>query len=135
MKGSNRHACDAWQLLVQLSSRSVPTCRRWRRPSALTDPVSRAEIDRAGRPVPMGQLAKRWLRRLERHRVVDRLESRGRASGPSEETAGQSTGPHADRRPASHVLLERMTTPPATLERLSIEEQRTLVRILARLLE
>ena len=32
------------------------------------------------------------------------------------------------------MLLDRMTTPPATLERLSASEQRTLVRILTRLL-
>jgi hypothetical protein len=33
------------------------------------------------------------------------------------------------------LLLDRMTTPPATLGRLSVREQRALVRILARLLE
>ena len=33
------------------------------------------------------------------------------------------------------LLLDRMTTPPATLRRLTVREQRTLVRILTRLLE
>jgi hypothetical protein len=33
------------------------------------------------------------------------------------------------------LLLDRMTTPPATLGRLSVHEQRALVRILTRLLE
>ena len=33
------------------------------------------------------------------------------------------------------LLLDRMTTPPATLRRLSVREQRSLVRILTRLLE
>jgi len=33
------------------------------------------------------------------------------------------------------LLLDRMTTPPATLRRLSVSEQRALVRILTRLLE
>ena len=33
------------------------------------------------------------------------------------------------------LLLDRMTAPPATIRRLSVQEQRTLVRILARLLE
>jgi hypothetical protein len=33
------------------------------------------------------------------------------------------------------LLLDRMTAAPAALERLSLREQRTLVRILTRLLE
>ena len=33
------------------------------------------------------------------------------------------------------LLIHRMTAPPASLERLSLREQRALVRLLARLLE
>ena len=69
--------------------------------------------------------------------LVDRLESRGlvrRRPSP------------ADRRVKVLVLtpmglelrallLERMTTPPAALTRLSQREQRALVRLLARLFE
>ena len=90
-----------------------------------------------GRPMPMGQLAET----LSCHAsnvtgLVNRLESRGLVRRrPSDE----------DRRVKVLVLtptgarlrtlmLERMTTPPVVLGRLSATEQRELVRILSRLL-
>src|SRR5437773_5487562 len=91
-----------------------------------------------GRPVPMGQVAQ--ILACDASNVtglVDRLESRGLVRRrPSEDDRRVKV---LDLTPAGSrlrtLLLDRMTTPPATLKRLSAGEQRTLVRILTRLLE
>jgi DNA-binding MarR family transcriptional regulator len=69
--------------------------------------------------------------------LVDRLESRGLVRRrPSEQDRRvkvldlTATGSRLRAQ-----LLDRMTTPPTTLKRLSVSEQRTLVRILTLLLE
>jgi DNA-binding MarR family transcriptional regulator len=90
------------------------------------------------RPITMGELAETLACDASNVTgLVDRLESRGlvrrRSSG-------------GDRRVKVLVLtrtgcqlrallLDRLTAPPAALERLSLHEKRALVRILARLLE
>ena len=90
------------------------------------------------RPLPMGQLAETLA--CDKSNVtglVDRLESRGLVR------RRPSVG---DRRVKVLVLtatgvrlrallIDRMTAPPETLERLSPTEQRALVRLLQRLLE
>jgi DNA-binding MarR family transcriptional regulator len=89
-------------------------------------------------PIPLGRLA----RTLSCHAsnvtgLVDRLESRGLVRRQPAAT---------DRRVKVLVLtptgarlrtllVDRMSAPPAALERLSLREQRALVRILTRLLE
>ena len=69
--------------------------------------------------------------------LVDRLESRGlvrrRPSAADRRVKVLDLTPTGSRLRA--VLLDRMTAPPATLGRLSVHEQRALVRILTRLLE
>ena len=69
--------------------------------------------------------------------LVDRLESRGlvrrRPSAADRRVKVLDLTPTGSRLRA--LLLDRMTTPPATLGRLSDREQRALVRILTRLLE
>jgi DNA-binding MarR family transcriptional regulator len=90
------------------------------------------------RPLPMGRLAETLACDASNVTgLVDRLESRGLVRRrPSE----------ADRRvKVLHltatgvrlraVLVERMTSAPAVLERLSPSQQRALVRLLRRLLE
>jgi DNA-binding MarR family transcriptional regulator len=68
---------------------------------------------------------------------VDRLESRGlvrrRPSPEDRRVKVLVLTPTGSRLRA--LLVDRMKTPPATLERLSLREQRELVRILSRLLE
>jgi len=68
---------------------------------------------------------------------VDRLEARGLVR--RRPSAGDRRVKVLDLTPTGArlrtVLLERMTTPPATFTRLSDSEQRALVRILTRLLE
>jgi DNA-binding MarR family transcriptional regulator len=69
--------------------------------------------------------------------LVDRLESRGLVR--RRPSAGDRRVKVLDLTPTGSrlrtLLLDRMTAPPATLRRLSVREQRELVRILTRLLE
>lgn len=90
------------------------------------------------RPVPMGRLAATLACDASNVTgLVDRLESRGlvrrRPSPEDRRVKVLYLTPSGCRIRA--LLVERMTTPPATLERLSAREQRELVRILTRLLE
>ena len=139
MKPPGPHACDAWQLLVQLffSQRAnLP-------PLAAALDLSPAQchllhLIEPGRPMPMGQLAETLACDASNVTgLVDRLESRGLVrrcpSAADRRVKVLDLTPKGARLRA--VLVERMTDPPATLRRLSVQEQRTLVRILARLLE
>jgi MarR family transcriptional regulator, organic hydroperoxide resistance regulator len=139
MKRTSAHACDAWHLLVQLffaQRANLP-------PVAAELELSPAQchvlhLIEPGRPIPMGQLAETLSCDASNVTgLVDRLESRGLLRRrPSD----------ADRRVKvldltatgvrlRTVLLERMLAPPPTLRRLSVRDQRTLVRILTRLRE
>ena len=139
MKPPGPHACDAWQLLMQLffSQRAnLP-------PLAAELQLSPAQchvlhLIEPGRPIPMGQLAETLACDASNVTgLVDRLESRGlvrrRASAEDRRVKVLDLTPKGSRLRA--LLLDRMTAPPATIRRLSVQEQRTLVRILARLLE
>src|SRR3954470_17658145 len=139
MKPASPHACDAWQLLTQLFF-----AHRANLPSLAAElQLSPAQchvlhLIEPGRPIPMGQLAETLACDASNVTgLVDRLESRGLVRRRASE---------ADRRVKvleltatgarlRSLLIERMTAPPATLRRLSAAEQRSLVRILARLLE
>jgi DNA-binding MarR family transcriptional regulator len=90
------------------------------------------------RPIPMGQLAETLACDASNVTgLVDRLESRGLVRRRPSETDRRVKvlylTPTGSKLRA--LLLDRMTAPPATLERLSPREQRELVRILTRLLE
>jgi len=90
------------------------------------------------RPVPMGQLAETLACDASNVTgLVDRLESRGlvrrRPSAGDRRVKVLVLTPTGARLRA--LLLDRMTAPPAALERLSPREQQALVRILGRLLE
>ena len=90
------------------------------------------------RPMPMGQLAETLACDASNVTgLVDRLESRGlvtrRPSAEDRRVKVLVLTPTGSRLRA--VLLDRMTAPPAALERLSLREQRELVRLLTRLLE
>jgi MarR family transcriptional regulator, organic hydroperoxide resistance regulator len=90
------------------------------------------------RPIPMGELAQT----LSCHAsnvtgLVDGLESRGllrRRPSPADRRVKVLVLTPTGLRLRA-LLLDRMTAPPTALERLSLREQRALVRILARLLE
>jgi DNA-binding MarR family transcriptional regulator len=138
MKRATRDACSAWHLMVQFFF----TQREHLPPVAAALDLSPAQCHvlhriEPGRPMPMGQLAST----LSCHAsnvtgLVNRLESRGlvrrRSSDADRRVKVLDLTPTGARLRA--VMLERMTTPPAALRRLSLSEQRALVRILSRLL-
>jgi DNA-binding MarR family transcriptional regulator len=139
MKPTSVHACDAWQLLVQLffaQRANLP-------PLAAELELSPAQchvlhLIEPGRPIPMGQLAETLACHASNVTgLVDRLESRGlvrrRPSAADRRVKVLDLTPTGSR--LRTMLLDRMTAPPATLERLTAREQQALVRILRRLLE
>jgi DNA-binding MarR family transcriptional regulator len=139
MKPQSPSGCEAWELLVQLffaQRANLP-------PLAAELELSPAQchvlhLIEPGRPIAMGQLAETLACDASNVTgLVDRLESRGlirrRPSPEDRRVKVLVLTPTGTRLRA--VLLERMTTPPATIERLSDREQRALVQILTRLLE
>jgi MarR family transcriptional regulator, organic hydroperoxide resistance regulator len=131
--------CGAWELLVRFSF----TQRANLPPLAAELQLSPAQchvlhLIEPDRPLPMGQLAETLA--CDRSNVtglVDRLESRGlvrRAAAEGDRRVKVLVLTATGIRLRA-VLVERMTAPPPTLERLSPREQRALVRILRRLME
>lgn len=139
VKRTSPHACEAWQLLVQLFFAQ----RAHLPPLAAEFQLSPAQchvlhLIEPGRPIPMGRLAETLACDASNVTgLVDRLESRGLvrrcASASDRRVKVLDLTPTGSRLRA--LLLDRMTTPPATLGRLAVHEQQALVRILTRLLE
>ena len=138
-KPKDPHACEAWQLLVQFSftqRASLPAMAAELELSpAQCHLLNLIEPDS---PMPMGQLA--GALSCDASNVtglVDRLESRGlierRPSDGDRRVKVLSLTPLGARLRAA--LLARMTAPPANLARLSLEEQRALVKLLRRLID
>jgi len=136
---SKNPSCEAWQLLVRFSftqRASLPAMAAELELSpAQCHLLNLIEPDR---PMPMGELA--GAMSCDASNVtglVDRLESRGllRRSPSAEDRRVKvlSLTPRGAQMRAS--LLERMTSAPPTLGRLSEADQRALARILRRLLE
>jgi MarR family transcriptional regulator, organic hydroperoxide resistance regulator len=130
MRTPRSRAGDAWLLMVRffLAQRAqLPTVA--------------AELELSpepGRPIPMGQLAQTLACDASNITgLVNRLESRGlvrrRAAAGDRRVRVLDLTPTGSRL-RSH-LLNRMTTPPVTFERLSVRDHRALVRILTRLLD
>ncbi len=139
MKPANPDACEAWQLLMRLflAQRSAlpPLAAELELSPAQCHVLHLIEPDR---PMPMGQLAETLSCDASNVTgLVDRLESRGlvrrRPSTDDRRVKVLELTPTGAR--LRTLLLARMTTPPATLRRLSIREQRALVQILTRLVE
>jgi MarR family transcriptional regulator, organic hydroperoxide resistance regulator len=139
VKPASPHACDAWQLLTRLFF-----AERGKLPSLAAElELSPAQchvlhLIEPGRPIPMGQLAETLACDASNVTgLVNRLESRGlvrrRPSTEDRRVKVLDLTPTGVR--LRTLLLDRMTAPPATLRRLSVSEQRALVRILTRLLE
>jgi MarR family transcriptional regulator, organic hydroperoxide resistance regulator len=131
--------CDAWQLLVRLFF----TQRATLPPLAADLELSPAQchvlhLIEPDRPLPMGQLALTLACDASNVTgLVDRLESRGlvrrRPSAADRRVKVLVLTQTGSRLRA--LLLDRMTVPPAAFARLSPREQRSLVRILSRLVE
>jgi DNA-binding MarR family transcriptional regulator len=131
--------CAAWQLLL----RFFFTQRANLPPLAAELELSPAQchvlhLIEPDQPMPMKRLAETLSCDASNVTgLVDRLESRGlvrrRPSDSDRRVKVLQLTATGIRLRA--VLVDRMTAPPATLERLSPREQRELVRILKRLLE
>jgi DNA-binding MarR family transcriptional regulator len=129
----------AWQLLV----RFLVTQRASLPPLAAELRLSPAQchvlhLIEPERPLPMGRLARTLACDASNVTgLVDRLESRGlvrrRPSAEDRRVKVLVLTPSGARLRA--MLVERMSSPPPALERLSAREQQALARILARLLE
>jgi DNA-binding MarR family transcriptional regulator len=139
MKTANSHACEAWELLLKFFF-----SQRADLPAVAGEfDLSPAQchllhLIEPGQPLPMGQLADTLACHASNVTgLVDRLESRGlirrQASDADRRLKVLALTPAGIR--LRTVLLERMANPPPTLLRLSATEQRTLVKILRRLLE
>src|SRR6186997_1841883 len=118
MKPASPHACEAWQLLIQLffaERANLP-------PLAAALELSPAQchvlhLIEPGRPMPMGQLAETLACDASNVTgLVDRLESRGlvrrRPSAADRRVKVLDLTPKGSRLRA--VLVDRMTAPPAT---------------------
>jgi DNA-binding MarR family transcriptional regulator len=138
MKSNKTQACEAWKLLMKLffaQRADLPTlAAEFDLSPAQCHVLHLIEPDR---PVPMGQIAENLACDASNVTgLVDRLESRGLVR--RQPSAGDRRIKVLELTPAGarlrSVVMERMTEPPEILGRLSLEEQRELVRILKRLL-
>jgi len=139
MKATPPRGSDAWPLLVRLffaQRANLPALAAKLELSPAQCHV--LHLIEPERPVPMKDLAGTLACHASNVTgLVDRLESRGlvqRRPSPEDRRVKVLVLTPTGVRIRT-LLLKRMTSPPAELDRLSLEEQRTLVRILARLLE
>jgi DNA-binding MarR family transcriptional regulator len=139
MKSNKTQACEAWKLLMKLfftQRADLPTlAAEFELSPAQCHVLHLIEPDR---PIPMGRIAENLACDASNVTgLVDRLESRGLVRRQS--SAGDRRVKVLELTPAGahlrSVVMERMTQPPESLSRLSIDEQRALVRILKRLLD
>ena len=139
MKSTKSPACEAWRLLVQFffTQRADLPMRasKFQLSPAQCHVLHLIEPDR---PIPMGRLAEALACDASNVTgLVDRLESRGLVRRqPSAEDRRSKV---LELTPAGvrlrSIVLQHMTTPPKILHRLSVDEQRALVKMLERLLE
>ena len=129
----------AWPLLVRLffaqRAKLPPLAAEFQLSPAQCHVLHLIEPDR---PVPMGQLAETLACDASNVTgLVDRLESRGlvRRRPSSGDRRVKVLVLTAAGTRVRALLVERMTAPPAALDRLSLREQRALVQMLRRLLE
>lgn len=139
MKSNKPEACEAWKLLTKLffaQRADLPTvAAEFELSPAQCHVLHLIEPDQ---PVPMGRIAERLACDASNVTgLIDRLESRGLLRRqPSTEDRRIKVlvlTPAGTRLRAT--LMEKMTEPPEIIGRLSVGEQRVLVRILKRLLE
>src|SRR5215510_9278635 len=139
MKSSKSQACEAWQLLVKLffaQRADLPTlASEFELSTAQCHVLHLIEPDQ---PIPMGRLAEALACDASNVTgLVDRLESRGlikRMPSGEDRRIKVLELTRAGVRLRS-IMLERITKPPQSFDRLSAEEQQELVKILKRLLE
>jgi DNA-binding MarR family transcriptional regulator len=139
MKQTKSVTCEAWQLLVKFfftQRADLPTLASEFELSPTQCHVLHL-ID-PERPIPMSRLAEALACDASNVTgLVDRLEARGLVRRQA--SAGDRRVKVLELTPAGarlrSTVFDRMTKPPEILERLSVDEQRILVKILKRLLD
>jgi MarR family transcriptional regulator, organic hydroperoxide resistance regulator len=139
MKYPKSGTCEAWLLLLEF----LASHRAYLPPLAAELQLSPAQchvlrLIEPGQAIPMGRLAANLACDASNVTgLVDRLEARGlvyrRPSERDRRVKVLGLTPKGARLRAT--LLDRMTEPPENLNRLSPDEQQTLVNILKRLLD
>ena len=139
MKSGGSQACEVWQLLLKFffaQRADLPTlAAEFELSPAQCHVLHLMEPDR---PIPMGRIAEALACDASNVTgLVDRLELRGlvRRQPASSDRRVKVLELTPEGVRLRSTVLERMTKPPASLERLSAEEQRELLRILKRLLD
>src|SRR5215510_4742189 len=139
MKSTKSQACEAWQLMIKFfftQRADLPTLASEFELSPVQCHI--LHLMEPDRPIPMGSLAEALACDASNVTgLVDRLESRGlirRQSSAEDRRVKVLELTPAGLRLRTTVL-ERMTKPPESLARLSVEEQRALVKILKHLLD
>ena len=139
MKSTKSQACEAWQLLIKFfftQRADLPTLASEFELSPVQCHI--LHLMEPDQSIPMGSLAEALACDASNVTgLVDRLESRGlirRKPSPGDRRVKALELTPAGVRLRTTVL-ERMTKPPESLERLSADEQRTLVKILKHLLD
>src|SRR5204863_1154643 len=127
MKSTKSETCEAWQLLVKLffnQRAGLPAlASNFELSPAQCHVLHLIEPDR---PIPMGRLAEALACDASNVTgLVDRLESRGlvRRQPSAEDRRIKVLELTAAGARLRSVVLERMTKPPESLSRLSVEEQ------------
>ena len=136
---SKSPTCEAWQLLVRFSLTQRATLPGLAAELELSPAQCHLlNLIEPDRPMPMGELASALSCDASNVTgLVDRLESRGllkRSPAPADRRV-KVLGLTPVGAKVRAALLERMTSSPPTLGRLSEADQRALARILRRLLE
>ena len=137
MEKSNAEACEAWRLLLKFffSQRArIPTIAAEFELSPVQCQV--LHLVEPGQPISMRRIAETLACDASNVTgLVDRLESRGLVERRSsiEDRRIKVLGLTRAGSRVRSLLLKRLTQPPDALARLSAEEQRTLARILRRL--
>src|SRR5438105_15949281 len=138
MKSGKSQALEAWQLLVKFfftQRADLPAvASQFELSPAQCHVLHLIEPDR---PIPMGRIAEALACDASNVTgLIDRLESRGLVR--RQPSANDRRVKVLELTPAGarlrSTVLERMSTPPDTLGRLSADEERALVKILKRLL-
>ena len=139
MKSSGSQACEVWQLLLKFffaQRADLPTlAAEFELSPAQCHVLHLMEPDR---PIPMGRIAEALACDASNVTgLVDRLELRGlvRRQPASSDRRVKVLELTPEGVRLRSTVLERMTKPPASLDRLSVEEQRELLKILKRLLD
>ena len=140
MKPHGGAACQAWQLLVRFyyTQRSHLPTVSWDLDLSPAQ-CHLLHVIEPEKPMPMGKLAQSLACDASNVTgLVDRLESRGllrRAPSPEDRRVKVLELTPAGARLRVQLMEKVTTAPPASLERLSVQEQRMLAKILARLLD